>query len=83
MADGTLLEQINPNLSALIKPLQNFYVDPENARQHDERNLKAIGARLRHFGQQKPIVALASGKIIAGNGTFLAVQGMGWGRYWW
>lgn len=70
----TLTEKINPNLVGLVKPVQNFYVDPENARQHDERNLKAIGASLRHFGQQKPIVALASGKIIAGNGTFLAAH---------
>lgn len=52
--------------------------DPANARVHSERNLDAIRASLRRFGQQKPIVVSADGVIIAGNGTFEAARSLGW-----
>ncbi len=52
--------------------------DPKNARQHDDKNLKAIMGSLKEFGQRKPIVITEAGLIVAGNGTVLAAKNLGW-----
>ena len=52
--------------------------DPQNARQHDDKNLKAIMGSLREFGQRKPIVITEAGTIVAGNGTVEAAKRLGW-----
>jgi hypothetical protein len=52
--------------------------DPENARQHDDKNLKAIMGSLSEFGQRKPIVITEAGVIVAGNGTVEAAKRLGW-----
>jgi ParB-like chromosome segregation protein Spo0J len=53
-------------------------LDPSNVRKHSRRNLDAIKASLRKFGQQKPIVIDAKGIVLAGNGTLTAAQELGW-----
>ena len=53
-------------------------VDPANVRGHSGRNLEAIAASLRAFGQQRPIVVDRDGVVIAGNGTLLAARQLGW-----
>ncbi|MGD1275683.1 MAG: ParB N-terminal domain-containing protein [Tepidisphaeraceae bacterium] len=53
-------------------------LDPANARKHGERNLEAIKASLRRFGQQKPIVVDSRGVVRAGNGTLEAAKALGW-----
>ncbi|MGD0462175.1 MAG: ParB/Srx family N-terminal domain-containing protein [Tepidisphaeraceae bacterium] len=52
--------------------------DPANARKHGERNLDAIVASLRRFGQQKPIVVDSRGVVRAGNGQLAAARALGW-----
>jgi site-specific DNA-methyltransferase (adenine-specific) len=52
--------------------------DPQNARQHDDKNLKAIMGSLKEFGQRKPIVITEAGVIVAGNGTIEAAKRLGW-----
>lgn len=52
--------------------------DPANARKHDERNISGIMGSLTRFGQQKPIVIDKSGVVVAGNGTLVAAQRLGW-----
>jgi ParB-like chromosome segregation protein Spo0J len=52
--------------------------DPNNARQHDDKNLKAIMGSLKEFGQRKPIVITEAGVIVAGNGTVQAAKRLGW-----
>jgi len=52
--------------------------DPANTRKHSRRNLDAIKASLRRFGQQKPIVVDAKGVVLAGNGTLAAATELGW-----
>ena len=47
-------------------------------RKHNAKNLKAIEASLRRFGQQKPIVVDGDGIVRAGNGTLAAAQQLGW-----
>ncbi len=52
--------------------------DPGNVRKHGARNLEAIKASLRRFGQQKPIVVDANNVVRAGNGTLAAAVELGW-----
>lgn len=52
--------------------------DPSNVRTHDEKNITAIKASLRKFGQQKPIVIDDKGTVIAGNGTLESAKLLGW-----
>jgi ParB-like chromosome segregation protein Spo0J len=54
--------------------------DPQNVRVHSKKNMEAIRASLRRFGQQKPLVTTSEGIIIAGNGTFQAANSLGWNQ---
>lgn len=58
--------------------IDSLSTDPANVRVHDERNLSAIVASLRRFGQQKPIVIDTDGVVRAGNGTLEAARRLGW-----
>ena len=53
-------------------------LDPSNVRKHGRKNIDAIKASLRKFGQQKPIVVDAKGIVLAGNGTLAAAKELGW-----
>jgi DNA modification methylase len=52
--------------------------DPANARKHNDKNIEAIIASLRRFGQQKPIVIDRNNIVRAGNGTLEAARRLGW-----
>lgn len=52
--------------------------DPFNARKHNQPNLSSIRKSLESFGQQSPLVVDRSGKILKGNGTWLAAKALGW-----
>jgi DNA modification methylase len=58
--------------------IADLTLDPNNARQHDDKNLKAIMGSLKEFGQRKPIVITEAGVIVAGNGTVEAAKRLGW-----
>jgi ParB-like chromosome segregation protein Spo0J len=58
--------------------IKDLTPDPQNARQHDEKNLKAIQGSLKEFGQRKPIVINEAGVVVAGNGTVEAAKRLGW-----
>ncbi len=58
--------------------IDSLSLDPANLRKHSARNLDAIGASLRRFGQQKPIVVNAQNVVLAGNGTLTAARAIGW-----
>jgi ParB-like chromosome segregation protein Spo0J len=59
-------------------PLSAISPDPANVRKHSPKNIDAIKASLRRFGQQKPIVVDAKGIVLAGNGTLTAARDLGW-----
>jgi len=59
-------------------PLAELMTDPANARKHDARNLEAIRASLRRFGQQHPLIVDRSGVVVAGNGRLEAMRAEGW-----
>jgi DNA modification methylase len=58
--------------------IESLRPDPENARAHDEKNLKAIAGSLQQFGQRKPIVITKDNVIVAGNGTVEAAKRLQW-----
>lgn len=72
------LSHIEDELRSLAVPIEQIHEDPSNVRVHPTKNMRAIVASLRKFGQQKPIVISQGGGIIAGNGTYLAAQELGW-----
>lgn len=59
-------------------PLDDLYTDPANVRAHDDRNLAAIKASLRDYGQVEPLIAQPDGKVLAGNARLEAMQDLGW-----
>lgn len=61
-----------------IVKVKELILDPNNARLHDQKNLKAIESSLAQFGQRKPIVLTANNLIVAGNGTTQAAMNLGW-----
>lgn len=56
--------------------------DPANARDHDDKNLNAIGGSLKRFKQQKPIVVDRNNVVVAGNGTLRQARLLGWTHIW-
>lgn len=70
---------IHPQLASLAVQIDTLTLDPENARQHPQRNLDSIKDSLSQFGQRKPIVVQKQGMIVrAGNGTLEAARALGW-----
>lgn len=66
-------------LRPLALPIAKIALDPANARLHPDRNLGAIEASLRLYGQRKPIVVRRDGMVVeAGNGTLEAAKRLGW-----
>jgi ParB-like chromosome segregation protein Spo0J len=57
--------------------INSLTLDDNNARTHSEKNIESITRSLDKFGQQKPIV-VHKDIVIAGNGTVLAAQKLGW-----
>lgn len=59
-------------------PINEISPDPANVRRHSDRNIEAVKASLRRFGQQKPIVIDRHNVVRAGNGTLAAAKALGW-----
>lgn len=74
----TEIHRVNPDLAPLLCALGDLHPDPQNARAHDARDIAAIAASYTTHGQQKPIVALVDGTVIAGNGQLEAARQLGW-----
>lgn len=73
-----MTSKINPALAPLLRPIDGLWEDPENARGHDEENIRAIKASYAESGQQKPIVVMPSGMVVDGNGQLQAALALGW-----
>jgi hypothetical protein len=65
-------------LRAHLVPLDAVHEDPGNVNTHDERSIAAIAAAYARYGQQKNVVADASGVVRAGNGQLAAAARLGW-----
>lgn len=68
-------------MDVITVDIDTLHEDPANARLHNERNLQAIAASLKQFGQVEPLVtSKATGKVIGGNGRLQAMRSLGWTR---
>lgn len=63
-----------------IVKVDDLQYDPENPRKHNDKNIQAIAASLKEFGQQRPIVVTRKGIVVAGNGTLEAARLLKWGE---
>jgi hypothetical protein len=57
--------------------IDDLSLDPNNARKHNDENLRVIAESLKAFGQRKPIVVWGK-TVVAGNGTLVAARTLGW-----
>ena len=65
----------NAELKRLLVPITDLRPHPQNPRRGD---VEAIRASLERFGQQRPILALPDGTVVAGNHTLRAATEAGW-----
>lgn len=65
------------SIEPLMRPVASLRPDETNLRRHGEESIVSIVTSLTQFGQQKPIVVLKSGKVIAGNGMLEAAKRVG------
>lgn len=65
------------DLTPVTMAMADLLLDPVNARIHGPRNIDAIRASLRQFGQRRAIIVDRNNVIVAGNGTFTAAQAEG------
>lgn len=66
------------NLVIETVSIDDLSPDPSNVRRHGEKNIAAVKASLRKFGQQIPIVVNRDGIILAGNARYEAAKALGW-----
>src|SRR5262249_7760404 len=80
-ADDPIAASTDPGQRLVVRrvPLESLVPDPANPRAHPERNLDAIEASLRRFGQAEPLIVQAgSRRVIAGHGRLEAMKALGW-----
>lgn len=65
-------------MQVISRKISELYNDPNNARKHDEKNLKAIKGSLKKFNQQLPIIIDVKDIVIAGNCRLEAARQLGW-----
>src|SRR5947207_1229373 len=56
--------RIAPSLVKLAIPIASLNPDPQNARRHPEKNLRAVMLSLAQFGQRKTISVSKRGMIV-------------------
>jgi len=65
-------------LKVTVAKTSELISDPDNAREHPERNIEAIKRSIQRFGIRKPIVAKEDTKVVyAGNATLAAALELG------
>lgn len=72
----------------VLEPLKQFMVnvkdlnpDPDNARQHDKKNIEAVKDSLKSYGQHQPIIVQEEGMIVRiGNARLQAAKELGWNQ---
>lgn len=69
---------IAKELRGLAVPIETLKLNKRNTRKRTKANLQAISDSLEEFGQQKNVVALKDGTVMAGGGTLEAALKLGW-----
>lgn len=62
-------------------PLAKLELDPDNSRDHPDKNMKAVIDSLKTFGQVEPLVVQErNGVVLGGNARLLAMRQLGWSK---
>lgn len=61
-----------------MRRIDSLKYDPTNVRLHTDRNIDAIKASYRRFGQQRPILIAEDGTVVAGNAQLAAAKALEW-----
>lgn len=69
-----------PTMKVRNVDMETLLPDPANARKHSRKNIDAIRASLRRFGQQRALVIDRQNVIMVGNGQYEAMTLEGWER---
>ena len=75
MPMATRVWEGNEQLRRLLTPLDELHPHPRNPR---KGNVKEIGRSLARFGQQRPVLALPDGTIVAGHHVVEAARAREW-----
>lgn len=75
MARARRVWQGPPDVRKLTAPVAELRPHPRNPRRG---NVAEIRKSLERFGQQRPILAIPDGTIVAGHHVFYAAQDLGW-----
>jgi ParB-like chromosome segregation protein Spo0J len=67
-----------PALTVERRSVDDLLLDPLNVRAHSQRNVEAVRASLRRFGQRTPLIIDTSGVVVAGNARLAAARAEGW-----
>lgn len=76
--DAKQLQHLHPSLRSFAVPIATLSPDPDNARYHSTRNIRAIVSSLETYGQRLPLIANKAGVVKVGNGRLEAMQQLGW-----
>jgi len=68
---------MNGPLCILELPIAVLRPDPNNARQHSERQIRQIAESIQTFGFNVPVLVTAQNQLVAGHGRVLAAQRLG------
>jgi len=71
-------DRIAPSLKSLVVKIDSLTPDPNNAKKHPEKSIRAIMLSFALFGQRRPLAATKDGIVIAGNGSLEAAKALGW-----
>ena len=58
--------------------IKKLKLDEKNVREHSERQIELLANSLDTFGQRKPIVINSKNVVVAGNGTLIGAEKLGW-----
>lgn len=61
-----------------MRRIDSLKYDPNNVRLHTDRNIDAVKASYKRFGQQRPILISEDGTVVAGNCQLAAAKDLGW-----
>ena len=77
--DAEVVCNVAEQLRPFLVPVNELTPDPANARTHGVRNVAAIAASMKRFGQDQLLVVQKSGMVVRkGNGRLEAALRLGW-----
>jgi len=71
-------EEVHADLAIVRRPIASLLIDPENARQHPEPQLRTLARAIATFNVVVPILIDRDLKVLAGHARLEACKRLGW-----